>query len=244
MTPQARQETLLRHLRRSGSATVQDLAQATGASRRTTLRDIGSLREQGFLIHGDAGRGGGLRLDPTSMQSTARLAVTEVFALLIAVASLRAAGTLPFGSLADTGLAKIERGLTAEQVRDFRSLLDCLHVGQVSPLQDLGGVGRNDPELLPSFEQAFLSRSRMRFTYTDRHGDQTEREVEPQALLVLPPLWYLVAWDPSRGGFRHFRMDRIAAPQVVEGSSFRRRHVPFDKDVCPYAALEARARPD
>ena len=233
MTPHARQEAILRHLRRAGSATLQDIALATGASRRTTLRDIGSLREQGFLIHGDCGRGGGLRLDPSSTGLTARLSVTEVFALLISVASLRAAGTLPFGSLADTGLAKIERGLTPDQVRDFRSLLDCLHVGQLSPLQDLNAIGPIDPDLLAGFEQAFLSRRRMRFRYTDRHGEGSDREVEPQALLVLPPLWYLVAWDPSRDGFRHFRMDRIAAPVVIDGVPVRRRRVPCDKDVCP-----------
>ncbi len=243
MTPHARQEVILRHLRRAGSATLQEIALSTGASRRTTLRDIGSLREQGFLIHGDSGRGGGLRLDPTSMTLTARLSVTEVFALLIAVASLRAAGTLPFGSLADTGLSKIERALAPEQVRDFRSLLDCLHVGQLSPLQDLKSVGQIDPDLLASFERAFLSRCRMRFCYTDRRGETSAREVEPQALLVLPPLWYLVAWDPSRDGFRHFRTDRIAAPVAVNDLPFRRRRVPFEKDICPYAELERRARP-
>ena len=68
---------------------------------------------------------------------------------------------------------------------------------------------------------------------------------ETAALLILPPLWYLVAWDPSRGGFRHFRMDRISGPELVEGKPFRRRHVPFEADVCPYAELEQRlaARP-
>ncbi len=57
-------------------------------------------------------------------------------------------------------------------------------------------------------------------------------------MLILPPLWYLVGWDPAREDFRHFRMDRISGPEPVAGTSFRRRRVPFGEDVCPYSALK------
>ncbi|NKX43787.1 helix-turn-helix transcriptional regulator [Roseicyclus persicicus] len=237
MTARDRQDAILRHLRRSGSATVAALAGEVGASRRTVLRDIGALREQGFLIRSDCGRGGGVHLDPSSLQRTARLTVTEVFALLISVAAMRAAGSLPFAGLADAGLAKIERSLRPDAVRDLRRLLDCLHVGRLSPLQDLSTMGAMDDALLPAFEAAFLGQRHLRFAYRDAKGAETRREVEPQALLILPPLWYLVAWDPARGDFRRFRMDRISAPELVEARPFRRRHVPFDQDVCPYRAL-------
>jgi predicted DNA-binding transcriptional regulator YafY len=94
-----------------------------------------------------------------------------------------------------------------------------------------------DPELLPAFETAFLQRQYLRFQYRDAKGAVTQREVEPQAMLILPPLWYLVAWDPVREGFRHFRMDRISSPELVEGVTFRRRHVPFEDHVSPVRNL-------
>jgi len=237
MNIRTRHDTIVRHLRRSGTATVDALAHEVGASRRTVLRDIGALRDQGFVIHSEPGRGGGLQLDPQSMQTTARLAVAEVFALLISVAAMRAAGHLPFSGLADAGLAKIEKTLPPEKVRDLRRFLGCLHVGKLSPLQDLSDVGSIDPDLLPTFETAFLERLHLRFQYRDAKGRQTSREVEPQAMLILPPLWYLVAWDPARADFRHFRMDRISKPDVIDGTKFRQRHVPFDEDVCPYSSL-------
>ena len=56
-------------------------------------------------------------------------------------------------------------------------------------------------------------------------------------MLILPPLWYLVAWDPARNDFRHFRMDRIASPEVDEGTTFQRRHVPFEAHVRPVRNL-------
>lgn len=234
MNLRVRHDAIVRILRRNGSTTVGRLAGELGVSRRTVLRDIGALREQGFVIASDCGRGGGLRLDPGSVQATARLTVPEVFALLIGVSAMRAAGSLPFSDLADAGLAKIERALPADKVRDLRRFLDCLHIGHLSPQQDLSNLGRMDAALLPAFEMAFLDRMHLTFDYRDARGVQTRREVEPQAMLILPPLWYLVAWDPARGDFRHFRMDRIARPEAVEGTRFRRRQVPFADDVCPF----------
>ena len=233
MTPRLRHETIIRYLRRSGMATIAELSQKVAASRRTVLRDIAALRDEGFVIHSEPGRGGGVQLDPHSVQTTARLTVDEVFALLISVASMRAAGSLPFAGLADAGLAKIERALPADKLRDLRRFLDCLYVGPLAPQVDISDLGRMDPALLPAFEPAFLGRQRLRFRYRDAKGAVSQRDVEPQAMLVLPPLWYLVAWDPARGDFRHFRMDRISAPECVDGSSFRRRHVTFNGDVRP-----------
>lgn len=235
MKVRIRQDAILRMLRRSGTTTVGMVAEEVGASRRTVLRDIGALRDQGYVIHADVGRGGGLQLDPQSLHMTARLSVPEVFALLISVAAMRAAGNLPFSDLADAGLARIERSLPADKVKDLRAILDCLHIGQLSPLQDLSDMGQIDRDLLPAFEAAFLGRAFIRFDYRDAKGQTTAREVEPQAMLILPPLWYLVGWDPGRGDFRHFRMDRISQPRAVAGTWFRRRHVPFGDDVCPYS---------
>jgi predicted DNA-binding transcriptional regulator YafY len=237
MTARIRHDALVRTLRRSGGATVGELAREVGASRRTILRDIWALRDQGFVIHSEAGRGGGLWLDPQSVQTAPRLTVAEVFALLISVAAMRAARALPFSDLADAGLAKIEKALPGDKVRDLRRFLDCLHVGQLSPDQDLSDMGAMDAGLLPAFEAAFLQRLHLRFRYRDAKGVESLREVEPQAMLILPPLWYLVGWDPARDGFRHFRMDRIAAPEALSGTTFRRRHVPFAADVCPYRDL-------
>lgn len=233
MKTRERQDAIVRHLRRSGTATVAGLAQDVGASRRTVLRDIAALRDEGFVIHTEPGRGGGVSLDASSVQATARLSVAEVFALVISVASMRAAGALPFAGLADAGLAKIERALPRDKVQDLRRFLACLYIGPLAPQVDTSNLGGIDADLLPAFEAAFLQRQLLQFRYRDAKGAETKRAVEPQAMLILPPLWYLVAWDPARGAFRHFRMDRISAPELLDGPAFRRRHVPFDDAVRP-----------
>jgi predicted DNA-binding transcriptional regulator YafY len=243
VSPRTRRDAVLRHLRRNATTTVATLATATGASRRTILRDIVVLRDEGFVIHSEPGRGGGLQLDPQSAGPAARLTVTEVFALLVSVSTMRAARALPFAGLADAALARIERTLPADTLRDLRRMLDALHVGELSPLQDLSDMGPIDTTLLPAFETAFLDRRPLTFAYRDAKGAQTRRTVEPQALLILPPLWYVVAWDPARDDFRQFRMDRITDPQVTDGPTFRRRHVPFEADVCPWRARGGQTGP-
>ncbi len=130
MKARLRHDAIVRSLRRNGTSTIDRLAKEVGVTRRTILRDVSALRDQGFVIHSEPGRGGGLQLDPQSLQMTARLTVAEVFALLIGVASMRATGSLPFSQLADAGLAKIEQALPADKIRDLRRFLDCLHVGR------------------------------------------------------------------------------------------------------------------
>lgn len=228
-----RQDAIVRTLRRSGTTTLGALAREVGASRSTILRDLSALRDAGYVIHAEQGRGGGVSLDPGSVQATARLSVAEVFALIIGVASMRAARTLPFSNLADAGLARIEKALPPDKLRDLRRLLDCLYVGPLAPAVDTSNLGEMDRALLPAFERSFLERLCLGFRYRDAKGFVTERQVEPQAMLILPPLWYLVAWDPARDGFRHFRMDRIRKPEVIDRASFRKRHVRFDDGVQP-----------
>ncbi|EIE51683.1 helix-turn-helix, type 11 [Citreicella sp. 357] len=223
----------MRTLRRNGTSTIDALVREVSASRSTIMRDLSALRDEGYVIHAEQGRGGGLYLDPGSVQTTVRLSVAEVFALIIGVSSMRAARTLPFASLADAGLAKIEKALPSDKLRDLRRLLDCLYVGPLAPQVDTSNLGDMEAALLPAFEQSFLERLCLRFRYRDAKGTETERQVEPQAMLILPPLWYLVAWDPMREDFRHFRMDRISRPEVVEGTAFRTRRVQFDDGVEP-----------
>ncbi len=228
-----RHAAIVRSLRRNGTSTIGALADEFGVSKRTVLRDISALRGEGYVIHSEPGRGGGLQLNLQPAQSTPRLSVDEVFALLVSVLSMRAAMNLPFSGLADAGLAKIELALPSDKVRDLRRFLACLYVGKLSPQVDISNMQAGEPALLPAFEQAFLQNFYLQFQYRDAKGYVSSRVVEPQAILILPPLWYLVAWDPMREDFRHFRMDRISRPECIPGATFRRRHVRFGASVYP-----------
>lgn len=231
MTIRQRQNAIIRSLRRKGTTTISKLSQEIGASRRTIFRDLSALRDEGYVIYTEPGRGGGIQLDPHSIQTGPLLSVTEVFALVISVYSIYALGNVPFTGLADSALSKIEKSLAPDKLHDLRRLIDCLYIGTLAPQVNIADMRESDTALLPEFESAFLKQHPLRFDYQDANNVKTERFVEPQAMLILPPLWYLVAWDPSRKDFRHFRMDRISHPSIIEDKTFARRHVPFDEHV-------------
>jgi hypothetical protein len=77
---------------------------------------------------------------------------------------------LPFAGLADTGLAKIEKAVPPEKLRDLRRFLDCLHIRQVSPQQDLSEMRPMDPAVLPACETAFLERRCLSFAFVVSGG--------------------------------------------------------------------------
>jgi len=103
-----------------------------------------------------------------------------------------------------------------------------------SPHQDVSGMGQINPGLLPEFEAAFLEKCHLRFAFRDAKGPLSTHVVEPLAMLILPPLWYSVWWDPTRDDLHCFRLGRISATTLVEDASFRRRHLPQEDDFSPF----------
>ncbi len=233
MNTRLRQDELVRLLRRRGSTTVAYLMESLDISRRTVLRDIAELREQGFDIRSASGPGGGLYLDPKSVLVSPKLSSSEVFALLISFAVLKETHTIPFAQLADAGLKKIEQSLPRDRVMGLREILRGVYIGKSRPNIPLPIVGDIEKTVLPAFETGFLNSQQMRFKYSDRNGVKTSREAEPHAMLVLSPAWYMIGYDLKRADFRHFRMDRITKAVALD-KPFQRRTFTVEDGECPF----------
>ncbi len=230
MSSRTRQDELVRILRRRGSSTIEYLSESLGFSRRTLLRDIAALRDQGFVIETSSGPGGGIYLDPTSVLLTPKLSGSEVFALLISMKVLQQTHSFPFANLADAGLGKIEKSLPRDRVRELRQILASVYIGQPASEEVMSTLKSIDPSVLPAFEAGFLNSQRLRFGYIDRNGRKTRREADVHALLVLSPVWYLVGLDPQKDAFRHFRMDRMSRVRVLDERFSRRSFKLYDGD--------------
>ena len=171
-------------------------------------------------------------MDPDAVLVTPQLTVGEVLGLMLAVATLRATPWMPLAGAADTALSKTERSLPKDRIWGLRRVLERVLVGEPGRREDT--AGEVDPALLGAFEEAFRDHRLLAFSYRDSVGRSTRRVVEPQALLVRAPLWYVIAWDPNRAALRLFRMDRIASPRVRAGA-FVERPLGMVQRVCPDA---------
>jgi predicted DNA-binding transcriptional regulator YafY len=208
-------------LRGRETTTVAALASELGVSRRTVLRDLASLRERGLPITGDAGPGGGIRLEGDRGLAAVHLTLNEIVAIWLGARLSRAASELPWGDAANSALAKLLGHLPGAKARTLRALCRRVIVGQPASAKIRAGAGRIPEQLLGLFEEAFSKGIGLGFQYTDRDGKKTVRRVEPHGLLAELPVWYVLSRDVDKSEPRMFRMDRISRPGLLPDLVFR-----------------------
>ena len=187
---------VLRQHRRPVAGAV--LAEELGVSLRTVYRDIESLRAQGADIAGEAGLGYMLR--PGFLLPPLMFSEEEIEALVLGSrwVSERADGML--GVAARNVLAKIGAVLPD----DLKANIDAsgLLIGPREP------IAARDGDLV-AIRQAIRSEHKLLIGYANEHDTPTDRVIWPIALAFYDRVRVLVAWCELRGGYRHFRIDRI-----------------------------------
>lgn len=207
-------------LRAAAETTVEALAADLGVSARTVRRDLATLRERGMPISGQAGPGGGIRLEGARGVAAVHLSIGEIVALWLAARLARATAEVPWSRRADSALAKLLASLPKPRARDLRFLCERIFIGpDASPAvrTDAGGA---PAELLRLFEEAISSGTGLGFRYRDREGRASVRRIEPHGLLINAPVWYILARDVDKDVTRTFRMDRVSAPALLRGLRF------------------------
>ena len=192
---------LVELLRSRRLATGSWLATELQVSLRTLYRDIHDLAQSGVPVEGEAGVGYRLRyrLDVPPLLFDAN----ELEALLVGSRMVQAWGDKDLAQAATAALAKIHNVLPdllrreAQQARLY-----------IPPSQD------DRPQHLTDLRRAVRQRRVVRMAYRRADGEFSERSLWPLGLFFWGRNWTLVGWCLLRGGFRHFRVDRIGELSV------------------------------
>ena len=208
-------------LRGADTTTVERLAAELEVSPRTIHRDLATLRARGLPISGDAGPGGGIRLEGERGVTRVHLAIAEVVTLWLSATLSLTVSALPWSNSAASGLAKLLSSLPQAKARDLRALCRRVIVGPPASPRIKEAAGKVPSELLRLFEEAFSSGIGLSFSYEDREGTKSSRRIEPHGLLVQNPVWYVLARDVDKLAPRMFRMDRISLPRLVPAIRFQ-----------------------
>lgn len=202
-------QVLRRHKRPVSGAR---LAQELGISIRTLYRDIASLQAQGADIEGEPGVGYVLR--PSFMLPPLMFSQAELEALILGFRWVEKFADEPLTKAAGDAMAKISAVLpdNLKDSLDSTALRVGPRVIQDAEVLDLGIV-----------RAAIRLQRKLRITYIDGAGQESERVIWPFSLGYFQHFRILVGWCELKGDFRHFRTDRIRGLVSLEESYPRHR---------------------
>jgi predicted DNA-binding transcriptional regulator YafY len=209
---------LVEELRAAGprGRTARQLAGHFEVSLRTIERDLSALGQAGVPLATKQGRGGGYTLDRS--MSLPPLNFTPREAAAVAVALSRSEHVL-FKKDARSALQKIVAAMPERAVAEARTTAEKVRL-LVHPVPD------PDAEIAEAIWRAVRDNHVLRIRYIDVGGVETEREVEPQHIVVGPNGSYLTAWCHLRHDDRVFRMDRITRAERAPSLPRPQRVVP------------------
>lgn len=190
------------------------LAQHLGVSLRTLYRDIGTLREQGVRIEGDAGVGYVLR--PGFTLPPLMFGEDELEALLLGARWVA-------GHAADPELAQAAE---SAMNRIGSQLPPALRLAvETAGLFVPAAPQRELPApWLPALRRAIRAEHALLLDYRDEAGRVTRRRIWPFAMAFFDRARLIAAWCELRQDFRHFRADRVAQLQDTGARYPERRH--------------------
>jgi predicted DNA-binding transcriptional regulator YafY len=222
-----------------------ELAERLGVTTRTVRRDVDRLRSLGYPVDAGPGVAGGYRLGIGPSLPPLLLDDDEATAIAIALGVSVGGAVMGIEESALAALAKLDRLLPPH----LRARVAAVRTATL-PIASADGV---DGAVLMAVARAAAERERLRITYVDREGRETERRIDPFRLVSTGRRWYLVAFDVDRDDWRTFRADRLG-DVVATGHRFRFVDPPDAADlvrrasgVAPYrhvAHVVLRAPPD
>ena len=190
--------------------TGRGLAEALGVSLRTVRRALVRLEAQGVGLEAEVGRGGGVRLSGAGLHRL-KLDHRETIDLLLALAIAESMGSPLLLKNVRALRTRLGAAFPPHQRRVINRLRTRLFVGAPASARVAATWRAPRPRVVAALQDAFFDRVVVQLDYLDGSGQRTTREVEPQALLLNPPVWYLLGWDRLRSAGRTFRVDGVQA---------------------------------
>jgi predicted DNA-binding transcriptional regulator YafY len=210
---------IIQILRRArGPITAEAMAAELETSRRSVYRDIATLIGQRVPIRGEAGVGymleGGFDMPPLM------LTPDEIEVVALGAQWVARQGDATLARAAADLLAKI----TASVPEDMRPVLQ-RPAGVAPPKLNQP----SDSIDMTALRAAIRAGHKVRLLYRDGTGQETARIIWPILIAYFDAARNIAAWCELRGGFRHFRADRIL-------------HAEFPGDPYPERPARLRAR--
>lgn len=188
----------------SGPVTASALAAELEVTTRTVYRDVATLQARRVPIEGAPGLGYVLRrgFDLPPLMFTSE----EIEAIAVGVRLLRRTG--------DAGLQDAAAGVLSKV---SVVLPEALRSHLAAPSVYVSGHGAPTPPVadMSVIRAAIRDERKLRIAYADELGRPSSRTIWPFAVAYYVEATLVSAWCELRDDFRHFRVDRVQALEVL-----------------------------
>ena len=191
-------------LRRDRITTAARIAREVGVAERTVYRDVRDLSASGIPVESEAGVG--YRLPRHFELPPLMFTPDEVEALVLGARITQAWGGEELSGAARSALSRIEAVLPPA-LRERLSGANLFAPGFHVPRRTLAH--------LETLRAAARERRKVRVAYARADGERSVRVLQPLGLFFWGDAWSLGAWCELRGGFRNFRLDRMASAELL-----------------------------
>jgi predicted DNA-binding transcriptional regulator YafY len=196
--------------RRTG-VTAEALAERFEVTVRTIYRDLDALRAAALPVGAERGPGGGYALDRSYSLPPVNFTAREA-ALLVALGRFAIdMRLLPFVDTVESALDKVRAALSTSAQRELLTRLGELSFHGVPALPSKKAVRA-------AFERAWFEQQPLRIVYVDGSFVQSTRTVRITSVIMDRHETLIDATDVDTREERRFRLDRIAAADVVEAT--------------------------
>lgn len=221
-----RRSRLIGLLRSEEHWKTADLREHLGVSQRTLMRELAELRNAGYPIESDRGRGGGIRLDGRWGIERLNLSHQEVVELVLALAIVESLQSPLLTSNLKAIKQKLFQAFPQKQRSAVSNIRKRIMIGDNAKANVVSQYATPVQRVSEGIAEAFLRQNCIEIEYQSEGGEITLRVIETQYILLNLPIWYIISWDHLRSSSRVFRIDRIRNARIVDGSfQLRPKHM-------------------
>lgn len=204
---------LLQSRQRLGGA---ELAERLAVDGRTVRRYITILQDLGIPVEAERGRYGGYRLRPGFKLPPLMFSDDEAQAVVLGLLAARQLGLTAAAPAVEGALAKLGRVLPAALRVEVQAVQDALALDL--PPADAPPAG----DTVRTFSLAAQARQPVWLRYrSGADAAVTERLFDPYGVVYRAGRWYTVGYCHLRADLRTFRLDRVLAAELRDGSFLR-----------------------
>lgn len=229
-----RRDRLIGLLRSEDYWKTSELREHLDISQRTLMRDLSELRRAGYPIEAERGRGGGIRLHGKWGVERLHLNHKEVVELVLALAVMETLKSpILTGSLKSIR-QKLFQAFPKDQHRKVSNIRKRIMLGDNASASITDQYRTPRTRVSEDIAESFLRQHCLEMEYQTESNETTIRIIETQYILLVWPVWYILAWDHLRSSTRTFRIDRIVKTRVINDAFKLRPKQLFVNEYTPY----------